>query len=173
MKPSPVSATSQIHPAGAMPVKEYLVAVLGFNSTDRIVLQSIFGLAARRIPTFKQHSPASGRPPDIYLVDADDQQAVDMLMDVNAARETRSLLIGTDSNGTGWPILARPLQWTRLFRAFDLAVSQAGIERTSSLAPATTAAAAGTQLVSLNESSSARAVSTLNAELPVTVLRAI
>ena len=43
-------------------------------------------------------------------------------------------MIGTHDQGLGWPLLARPLQWTRLFKAFDLAIeSQLGVAQTQKL----------------------------------------
>jgi twitching motility two-component system response regulator PilG len=101
---------------------KYLVAVLGFEQTEKIVLSSIFGLSARRSPQFLQ-AAADAPAPDIYLVDAGDPAAVTQFKQLNAARRVPSILIGNEDHGTGWPVLKRPLQWTRLFKAFDLAVA--------------------------------------------------
>ncbi len=100
----------------------YTVAVLGFDQTEKIVLASIFGLAARRSPKFVQIS-SSGPSPDIYLLDAGDPEAVVRFKGLNADRRVPSIVIGDSDQGTGWPVLKRPLQWTRLFKAFDLAVT--------------------------------------------------
>lgn len=100
----------------------YAVEVIGFNQTERIVLSSIFGLSARRSPKFLQHNTVNGIP-DIYLVDAADPQAVELLKHRNAARNVPVILIGDSDHGTGYPALARPLQWSKLFRAFDLAIT--------------------------------------------------
>lgn len=100
----------------------YAVAVIGFEQTERIVLSSIFGLSARRSPRFLQ-APADAQAPDIYLVDAGNPNALAQFKRLNAARRVPSIMIGDDDQGTGWPVLKRPLQWTRLFKAFDLAVS--------------------------------------------------
>jgi twitching motility two-component system response regulator PilG len=100
----------------------YAVAVLGFEQTEKIVLSSIFGLSARRSPRFLQ-AAAEAPAPDIYLVDASNPEAVARFKVVNAGRRVPSILIGDGDHGTGWPVLKRPLQWTRLFKAFDLAVT--------------------------------------------------
>jgi len=100
----------------------YAVAVIGFEQTERIVLSSIFGLSARRSPRFLQAS-ADAPAPDIYLVDAGNPTALAQFKKINAARRVPSIMIGDDDQGTGWPVLKRPIQWTRLFKAFDLAVS--------------------------------------------------
>jgi len=106
----------------------YTVAVLGFDQTERIVLASIFGLAARRSPKFVQIS-SSGPLPDIYLLDASDPEAVARFKSLNPDRRVPSILIGENDQGTGWPVLKRPLQWTRLFKAFDLAVTLPPMQR--------------------------------------------
>jgi two-component system, cell cycle response regulator len=108
----------------------YSVAVFGFNQTERIVLGSIFGLSARRSPQFIQHNLAVGNPPDIYLVDASDAAAIEQLKKANDARHVPAILIGDWDHGTGWPVLARPIQWTRLFKAFDLATTLPDADRT-------------------------------------------
>lgn len=99
----------------------YSVSVLGFNPTEQLVLGSIFGLSARRNPKFVRHTEGSGEP-DIYLVDADDVNAVTSLVSRNADRKIPTILIGATDHGTGWPRLSRPLQWARLFVAFDISV---------------------------------------------------
>lgn len=101
----------------------YAVEVIGFNQTERIVLSSIFGLSARRQPKFVQHSTVAYSP-DLFLVDASDAQAVAMFNERNGSRRVPAILIGDSDHGTGYPLLARPLQWTRLFKAFDSAIAE-------------------------------------------------
>lgn len=112
----------------------YAVAVLGFEQTEKIVLSSIFGLSARRNPRFLQ-APADTPSPDIYLVDAENPTALAQFKRLNVGRRIPSIMIGEDDRGTGWPVLKRPLQWTRLFKAFDLAVAQTTIQRPVAQAP--------------------------------------
>lgn len=112
----------------------YSVEVIGFNQTERIVLSSIFGLSARRQPKFTQHSSVSFSP-DLFLVDSSDAQAIALFNERNATRRVPAIMIGETDHGTGFPLLARPLQWTRLFKAFDLAIandaaSQSEFEKT-------------------------------------------
>jgi CheY-like chemotaxis protein len=99
----------------------YSVEVIGFNQTERIVLSSIFGLSARRQPKFIQHSTVSFSP-DLFLVDASDAQAIALFNERNNQRRVPAIMIGENDHGTGCTLLARPLQWTRLFKAFDSAV---------------------------------------------------
>ena len=101
----------------------YSIEVFGFNATERIVLSSIFNLSARRSPSFSPYAGTPGTHPNLFLVDASDAQFIAQLQSANPDRAIPSILIGDDDHRTGWPLLARPLQWARLFRAFDEAVS--------------------------------------------------
>jgi two-component system, cell cycle response regulator len=105
----------------------YTVAVLGFNQTERIVLGSIFGLSARRVPKFLQHNPSQGGAPDMLLVDSSDPAAIQQLKSTNPNKTYPAILIGDWDHGTGFPVLSRPIQWTRLFKAFDIAVAAGGM----------------------------------------------
>jgi two-component system, cell cycle response regulator len=100
----------------------YSVEVIGFNQTERIVLSSIFGLSARRSPKFLQHTTVTYSP-DLYLVDAADTQAVALFKARNGSYRIPAIFIGDNSHDTPFPVLARPLQWTKLFKAFDLAIA--------------------------------------------------
>jgi twitching motility two-component system response regulator PilG len=115
--------------------ESYTVAVLGFEQTEKIVLSSIFGLSARRSPRFLQ-AAAEAPAPDIYLVDANSPEAVARFKVLNFGRRVPSILIGDGDHGTGWPVLKRPLQWTRLFKAFDLAVTLPPHQKPATPAPA-------------------------------------
>jgi two-component system, cell cycle response regulator len=101
--------------------RTYTVSVIGFNRTEQIVLNSIFALSARRTPKFVPLAAGAGTP-DLYLVDASSPEYIEFLQLRNPAKRVPSILIGDTDSGTGWPVLARPLQWARLFKAFDLAV---------------------------------------------------
>ncbi len=104
-----------------MKKEAYSVEVIGFNQTERIVLSSIFGLSARRSPKFLQHHTIAYSP-DIFLIDAADASAVELYRERNALGKVPAIMIGDTNHGTGWPVLPRPLQWTRMFKAFDLAI---------------------------------------------------
>jgi CheY-like chemotaxis protein len=101
----------------------YRVAVLGFNLTERIVLGSIFGMSEKRTPGFVRLEDETEKP-DIFLVDADDASAMTALMQCNRGRAVPVVLVGRNDFGTGWPRLPRPLQWARLFAAFDAAIAR-------------------------------------------------
>jgi len=100
----------------------FLVDVIGFSETERLMLSSIFGLAARRDPSFLQREPSSPRPADLYLVDADDAAAVKEFLAIRARFSAPAVLIGASDHNTGLPLLSRPLQWARVLQSFDDAV---------------------------------------------------
>jgi CheY-like chemotaxis protein len=125
----------------------YSVEVIGFNQTERIVLSSIFGLSARRTPKFTQHTTVAYSP-DLFLVDAAEPQAVALFKERNQSGKVAAIMIGETDHGTGWPVLGRPLQWTRLFKAFDLGVAESlanqAANEAAAPAPAYTPAPAST-----------------------------
>ncbi len=97
------------------------VAVVGFNATELLVLGSIFGLAAKRIPRFVRHTDPATQP-DLFLADADDASAVAELLRRNADGRLPVVLVGASDHGTGWPLLPRPLQWANVIVAIDHAI---------------------------------------------------
>src|SRR5207247_821425 len=66
------SPLSRVDP---MAENNYYVDVIGFNPTERLLLSSIFGLAARRDPSFAQRPGGMTRAADLYLVDGADEAA--------------------------------------------------------------------------------------------------
>ena len=100
----------------------YLVDVIGFNETERLMLSSICGLAARRDPSFMLREPSSAQRTDLYLVDADNDTALAEFSAIRGRVAAPAVLIGTSDRNTGLPLLSRPLQWARVLQSFDDAV---------------------------------------------------
>ena len=100
----------------------YLVDVIGFNETERLMLSSIFGLAARRDPSFLLREPSSAQRTDLYLVDADNDGSMAEFTAIRGRVAAPAVLIGTSDRNTGLPLLSRPLQWARVLQSFDDAV---------------------------------------------------
>jgi len=92
-----------------------------------MALASVFELSSRRVPKFARHT-AAGTPADILLVDANDMEAVRLLLERNAAGFIPTILIGDSNRGTSWPVLPRPIRWMKLFQAFDAAVAAPSAE---------------------------------------------
>jgi twitching motility two-component system response regulator PilG len=107
--------------------EQYLVDVIGFNPVERSMLASIFALAARRDPGFVQYDPAitvSGSA-DIYLVDADNPEAVNEFRTLSKRANLPAVMVGAAPAELGFPVLARPLQWARLLQALEDSVAAA------------------------------------------------
>ncbi len=100
----------------------YLVDVIGFNPTERSMLTSIFALAARRDPGFKQYDPASGTPPHLYLVDVEDPVAMGEFRALNRHAARPAVLVGSGNESEGHVLVARPVQWARLIQAMEEAL---------------------------------------------------
>jgi len=100
-------------------VSGYCVDVIGFNQTERLLLQSIFALAARRDPSFVQRVPGSAQLVDVYLVDADDEAAMTEFRAVHSRFRAPAVLVGASDRATGLPVIGRPIQWARLLQCFD------------------------------------------------------
>jgi twitching motility two-component system response regulator PilG len=123
--------------------ENYLVDVIGFSQTERLLLSSIFGLAARRAPSFLQRDAKSARPADLYLVDGDDATAMNEFRAVRARYPAPAVVVGAPQGGL--PAVPRPLQWARLLQSFDDAMQASApaadyektmvLRRTSTSAP--------------------------------------
>jgi len=110
-------------PTTISPAKpQYTVDVHGFSQTERIILKSIFNLSARRVPKFVEFMPTMGSAPDVFLVDAEDAGAIADFRQKNALNTKPAILVGDTDHGISCTTLSRPLQWTKMFKAFDHAV---------------------------------------------------
>ena len=113
-----MTAPTTISPA----IPQYTVDVHGFSQTERIILKSIFNLSARRVPKFVEYMPTMGSAPDVFLVDAEDAGAIADFRQKNALNTKPAILVGDTDHGISCTTLSRPLQWTKMFKAFDHAV---------------------------------------------------
>lgn len=113
-----METSSTVSPAKA----QYTVDVHGFSQTERIILKSIFSLSARRSPKFIEFMPTMDSMPDVFLVDAEDANAIADFRQKNAMNTRPAILIGDTDHGISCTTLSRPLQWTKMFKALDLAV---------------------------------------------------
>jgi two-component system cell cycle response regulator len=134
----------------------YSVEVIGFSQTELMALASVFELSSRRVPKFARHN-AVGTPPDILLVDANDMDAVRLLLERNASGFIPTILIGDSNRGTDWPVLPRPIRWMKLFQAFDAAIAPPSVE----------AQAKPVEAVAVTNVQASTPVSTAPPEIPV------
>lgn len=106
--------------------KKYHVAVVGFSQTERLVLGGIFGLAARREPSFVPFQPGGGATsPDLFMLDADDPRCPELLRAIEKKSKAPVLFVGSHSHGTAHPFMERPMMWTRTLQCFEQAVRPA------------------------------------------------
>ena len=108
-----------------MAESNYYVDVIGFNPTERTLLSSIFGLAARRDPSFAQRPSGMTRAADLYLVDGADAAAMNEFRAVRTRYPAPAVLVGQPDAALGLAALPRPLQWARLLQSFDDALAAA------------------------------------------------
>ena len=108
--------------------EQYLVDVIGFNAVERSMLASIFALGARRDPGFLQYDPAAtvSGSADIYLVDAENPEALNEFKMLSRRANLPAVLIGAAADSLGFPMLPRPLQWARLLQALEETVTASG-----------------------------------------------
>ena len=127
----------------------YSVEVIGFTQTELMALSSVFDLSSRRVPKFVKHDEP-GTLPDIFLVDANDGDAVRKLLDRDSSEQIPAILIGDTNHGTRWPVLARPIRWMKLFQAFDVAIASptGGAQAKTTETPAAAPPPAATATVS-------------------------
>jgi twitching motility two-component system response regulator PilG len=105
--------------------RNFYVDVIGFNATERLLLSSIFGMAARRDPGFLQREATATHPADLYLVDGDDAAAMNEFRAVSARFPAPAVRVGAPDPACGLPTVQRPIQWARLLQSFDEAVLEA------------------------------------------------
>ncbi|MCW5605714.1 MAG: response regulator, partial [Burkholderiales bacterium] len=104
------------------PTEVYTVAIVGFSQTERIVLGSIFGLSARRNPSFVAFTPKPNAAPDLFLIDADDPRCPGFLRAVAAKSKAPVVLVGGSDHGTRHFVLPKPLRHGAALTMFTQAI---------------------------------------------------
>jgi two-component system cell cycle response regulator len=124
--PAHIPAAKTINMAVFQPVatEVFTVAVVGFSQTERIVLGSIFGLSARRNPSFIAFTPKPDTSPDLFLIDADDRRCPDFLRAVTAKSKAPIILVGDSDHGTRHFVLPRPLRHGAALAVFSQAMKE-------------------------------------------------
>ena len=98
----------------------YSVEIIGLSQAERDALLNIFTLSKRRAPEFFSHDTNVSLP-DIFLVDADDPNAIELFRKRNALGNVPTIMIGDSNGGTQWPFQKRPIQWMKVFKELNLA----------------------------------------------------
>lgn len=104
----------------------FRVEVLGFGADEIAMIASTFALSARRALVYIDFQPETRHDqPDVYLVDSDDMSAMLELMSREPTLVRPAILVGNDAQGTQWPLLERPIRWSKLFSELDKAIETA------------------------------------------------
>ncbi len=120
----PAATTINMAAFQPAPAEVHTVAVVGFNQTERIVLGSIFGLSARRNPSFIAFTPKPDTSPDLFLIDADDRRCPDFLRAVTSKSRAPIILVGGSDHGTRHFVLPRPLRHGAALAIFAQAIRE-------------------------------------------------
>lgn len=120
---------TQIFPAP--PTEEhsqrFVLEIVGFSEAEKTLLISTFRLTGRRAFMYAETLP--GERPDIYLINADNADAVQLLAEFSPNQHAPAVLIGREMEGIAWPLVERPIHWMRLFEQMDLVMRSALLER--------------------------------------------
>jgi hypothetical protein len=130
---------------GAVKKNTLSVEIIGFSPTELRALASALDLSAQRIPNFVRHA-ADGTAPDILLVDADNPEALRLMIERDGSGSIPTVMVGESNHGTRFRVLSRPIRWMKLFRFLEDAMAEpsngaccggdaTGMKRPSLIAP--------------------------------------
>lgn len=108
--------------------RRFLFEMIGFGEAEKSLLSSTFRLTSRRTFCYAEPSGAHERP-DVYLINADNPEALKQMAARSPNVHAPALLIGRSAEELGWPLVERPIHWTRLFDQLDLIMQAAMLER--------------------------------------------
>jgi twitching motility two-component system response regulator PilG len=105
-----------------------VIEMLGFSDAEKAMLASTFRLTGRRVFTYSEPTGPNDRT-DIYLVNADNAEALKQLQTRSPNVHAPAVLIGRTPVEIGWPQIDRPIHWMRLFEQMDNIMQAALLER--------------------------------------------
>jgi two-component system cell cycle response regulator len=125
--------TSIFSPAAPIPAPDeqshrFVLEIVGFSEIEKGLFVSTFRLTGRRSFTYVEAASPEERP-DIYLINADNRDALQLLENRSPNRHAPAVLIGREIDGISWPLVERPIRWMRLFEQMDLVMRSALLER--------------------------------------------
>ncbi|MDB5855989.1 MAG: response regulator [Herminiimonas sp.] len=118
--------------------QRFVLEMVGFPEIERNLFNTTFRLTARRAFSYAEAATPDERP-DIYLINADNAHAVQLLKSLSPNQHAPAVMIGRELDGIAWPLVERPIRWMRLFDQMDLVMRSALLERARrnlALAPA-------------------------------------
>lgn len=108
--------------------RRFLIEMLGFPDPEKAMLVSTFRLTGRRVFSYAEPTGQNDRT-DIYLVNADNADALKQLQMRSPNVHAPAVLVGRTPADIGWPQIDRPVHWMRLFEQMDNAMKAALLER--------------------------------------------
>jgi len=108
--------------------RRFVIEMLGFTDAEKAMLASTFRLTGRRVFTYAEPGGSNDRT-DIYLVNADNADALTQLQTRSPNVHAPAVLIGRTPVDIGWPQIDRPIHWMRLFEQMDNIMQAALLER--------------------------------------------
>ena len=114
--------------ASATGSRRFIVEMIGFPEAEKAMLATTFRLTSRRAFFYTESSAPEERT-DIYLVNADNPQALAQLQTRSPNVHAPAVLIGRGPVTIGWPLVEKPIHWMRLFEQLDNGMQSALLER--------------------------------------------
>ena len=108
--------------------RRFILEMLGFSEAEKNMLGSTFRLTGRRAFCYAEPVAADDRI-DIYLVNADNPEAITQLRARSPNIHSPAVLIGRDAGQSSWPLVHKPIHWMRLFEQLDELMQTALDER--------------------------------------------
>jgi len=108
--------------------RRFVLEMLGFPEAEKTMLLSTFRLTGRRAFFYGERATPQDRT-DIYLVNADNPEGLTQLAARSPNVKAPAVLIGRTPATIGWPQVAKPIQWMRLFEQLDTLMQAALLER--------------------------------------------
>jgi two-component system cell cycle response regulator len=108
--------------------RRFILEMLGFSDAEKAMLTATFRLTGRRAFCYAEPTAADDRP-DIYLVNADNPDAMSQLQSRSPNIYAPAALIGRGPVASDWPLIAKPIHWMRLFEQLDGLMQAALLER--------------------------------------------
>jgi two-component system cell cycle response regulator len=108
--------------------QRFMLEIVGFPEIEKSLFNSTFRLTGRRLFTYTEATTSDERP-DIYLINADNPRALQLLQSLSPNQHAPAVLIGRELDGMAWPLVDRPIHWMRLFEQMDLVMRSALLER--------------------------------------------
>lgn len=108
--------------------RSFVLEMLGFSVAEKAMLSSTFRLTGRRVFCYAEATTPEDRT-DIYLVNADNADALNELKARSPNIHAPAVLIGRTPVSIGWPMVEKPIHWMRLFEQLDTMMQAALLER--------------------------------------------